>query len=196
VQGPTLPSRADHILAREATEEQAAAERGYQRKRDKAEARERMEDMVGPREVGRERMLEKKRERREGDRAFRERGDEGLEVDEGTLMGGGSSFKAQWVFPYHHPHPALIQSSTRNFVRQNRPQRCSACKTGCCTRRQDIRVSGARRGHSRKGQGDDGYVHADGQAEVRVIDNMIRDRGRFVIRERERNPIDDRRSTN
>jgi len=95
VQGPTLPSRADHILAREAAEEQAAAERVYQRKRDKAEARERIEDMVGPREVGRERMLEKKRERREGDRAFREKGDEGLEMDEGTLMGGGDSFKAQ-----------------------------------------------------------------------------------------------------
>ena len=99
VQGPTLPSQADHILAREAAEEHAAAERDYQRKRDKAEARERIEDMVGPREVGRERMLEKKRERRESDRTFREKGDEGLEMDEKTLMGGGDSFKAQWVFP-------------------------------------------------------------------------------------------------
>ena len=99
VQGPTMPPQADRILAREDAEEKAAAEREYQRKRDKAEARERVEDMVGPREVGRERTLEKKRERREGDRAFRERGDEGLDVDEGTLMGGGDSFKAQWVTP-------------------------------------------------------------------------------------------------
>jgi hypothetical protein len=98
VQGPTLPTQADRILSQEAAEEQAAAEREYQRKRDKAEARERLEDTVGPREVGRERMLEKKREQREGDRAFRERGDEGLEMDEGTLMGGGDSFKARWVF--------------------------------------------------------------------------------------------------
>lgn len=98
VQGPTLPPQADRILAREAAEEQAAAEREYQRKRDRAEARERVEDMVGPREVGRERMLEKKQERRESDRAFRERGDEGLEIDEGTLMGGGDSFRARWVF--------------------------------------------------------------------------------------------------
>jgi hypothetical protein len=97
VQGPTLPPQADLILAREDAEEKAAAEREYQRKRDKAEARERVEDMVGPREVGRERMLEKKRDRREGDRAFREKGDEGLDIDEGTLMGGGDSFKAQWV---------------------------------------------------------------------------------------------------
>jgi hypothetical protein len=103
VQGPTLPSHVDHILAREAAEEQAAAEREYQRKRDKAEARERIEDVVGPREVGRERMLEKKRERRESDRTFRERGDEGLEMDEGTLMGGGDSFKAQLVFPISSP---------------------------------------------------------------------------------------------
>ena len=110
VQGPTLPSRADHILAREAAEEEAAAERVYQRKRDKAEAREHIEDMVGPREVGRERMLEKKRERREGDRAFREKGDEGLEVDEGTLMGGGDSFKAQCVFPII---THILRSSTR-----------------------------------------------------------------------------------
>jgi hypothetical protein len=100
VQGPTMPPQADRILAREAAEEKAAEEREYQRKRDRAEARERVEDAVGPREVGRERMLEKKRERREGDRAFRERGDEGLDVDEGTLMGGGDSFKAQWVLPW------------------------------------------------------------------------------------------------
>ncbi|KAH8997548.1 hypothetical protein EDB92DRAFT_1793014 [Lactarius akahatsu] len=95
VQGPSLPLQADRVLAREAAEEQAATERNYQRKRDKAEARDRVEDMVGPREVGRERMLEKKRERREGDRAFREKGDEGLEIDEGTLLGGGNSFKAE-----------------------------------------------------------------------------------------------------
>jgi len=49
--------------------------------------------MVGPKEVGREGMLEKKRVQREGDRAFREKGDEGLELDESTLMGGGDSFK-------------------------------------------------------------------------------------------------------
>jgi len=95
IQGPTLPPQADRILAREDAEERAAAEREYQRKRDKAETRERIEDMVGPREVGRERMLEKKRDRREGDRAFREKGDEGLDIDEKTLMGGGDSFKAQ-----------------------------------------------------------------------------------------------------
>ncbi|KAI0004178.1 hypothetical protein BJV74DRAFT_429325 [Russula compacta] len=95
VQGPALPPLGDRILAREAAEEMAVAEREYQRKRERVEARERVEDMVGPREVGRERMLEKKRERRESDRGFRERGEDGLEVDEGMLLGGGDSFKAQ-----------------------------------------------------------------------------------------------------
>lgn len=68
------------------------------RKRDKREAKERDEDVNGPREVGRERMMEKKREKREGDRAFREaREDAGLELDEGTLMGGGDSFQDRCV---------------------------------------------------------------------------------------------------
>ncbi|KAJ3505649.1 hypothetical protein NLJ89_g7310 [Agrocybe chaxingu] len=40
-------------------------------------------------------MLEKKKMRRENDRAFREKGDEGLEVDESTLLGGGDSFRDQ-----------------------------------------------------------------------------------------------------
>lgn len=75
--------------------EQAAELRAYKRKRDKLEAKERIEDMVGPRPVGREAMLEKKRARRENDKDFRERGDEGLEVDEDVLLGGGDSFQAQ-----------------------------------------------------------------------------------------------------
>ncbi|KAI9462406.1 hypothetical protein BJY52DRAFT_1222021 [Lactarius psammicola] len=107
VQGPSLPPQADRILAREAAEERAAAERDYQRKRDRAEARERVEDMVGPREVGRERMLEKKRERREGDRAFREKGDEGLEIDEGTLLGGGIASRPSGFSPSSSAFPLL-----------------------------------------------------------------------------------------
>ena len=99
--GPTLPSASDLVLARESAAEYDSAERSYKRKREKAEAKERIEDMVGPKEVGREAMLEKKRARREGDRSFRERGDEGFaETDEGTLMGGGDSFKERFVFRF------------------------------------------------------------------------------------------------
>jgi hypothetical protein len=92
-----MPTASDLTLARELTAEQRDEERAYKRKRDKLEAKERIEDMVGPKPVGREAMLEKKRAKREGDRSFRERGDEGLEVDESTLLGGGDSFRDQCV---------------------------------------------------------------------------------------------------
>ena len=95
VLGPTLPSVSDRTYALEEAAAQEREERVYKRKRDKLEAKERVEDMVGPREVGREGMMEKKRARREADRSFREKGDEGLEVDESTLLGGGDSFRAQ-----------------------------------------------------------------------------------------------------
>ena len=97
VKGPTLPSASDLTLAREMNAEQQDEMRAYKRKREKAEAKERVEDAVGPKEVGREGMLEKKRAKRENDRAFRERGDDGLELDESTLLGGGDSFKDQCV---------------------------------------------------------------------------------------------------
>ena len=98
VMGPALPSASDLVLAREAASEHRASERELKRKRDRAEVKERLEDVVGPKEVGREGMLEKKRARREGDRAFREKGDDGYEADESTLLGGGDSFRDQWVF--------------------------------------------------------------------------------------------------
>ncbi|KAG6884310.1 hypothetical protein C0993_012234 [Termitomyces sp. T159_Od127] len=93
MQGPALPSASDLALSRELAAEREQEERLYKRKRDQLEAKERIEDMVGPREVGREGMLEKKRVRREADKNFREKGDEGLEADESTLLGGGDSFK-------------------------------------------------------------------------------------------------------
>jgi len=93
IQGPTLPSASDIVLAKEFASEQQDEDRVRKRKRDKAEAKERVEDMVGPKEVGREGLLEKKRAKRENDRAFREKGDDGFEADESTLLGGGDSFK-------------------------------------------------------------------------------------------------------
>ncbi|KAG6895608.1 hypothetical protein C0992_000378 [Termitomyces sp. T32_za158] len=93
MKGPALPSASDLALSRELVAEREQEEWSYKRKRDKLEAKERIEDMVGPREVGREGMLEKKRARREADKNFREKGDEGFEADESTLLGGGDSFK-------------------------------------------------------------------------------------------------------
>ena len=95
VMGPTMPSAADRTLARETADEYRAADREYQRKRERKEAKERIEDMVGPKELGRAGQLEKKKAQREADRAFREKGDDGFDVDESTLMGGGDSFQAQ-----------------------------------------------------------------------------------------------------
>ena len=98
LQGPTLPSRDDIVLAREEAEEYRAAEKNFKRKRDRAEDKSRIEDMVGPKEQGREGMLEKKRVKRENDRSFRDAKDDPLgEFDESTLMGGGDSFQAQYV---------------------------------------------------------------------------------------------------
>lgn len=97
LQGPTLPTQSDLTLAKEASEEQRLAERDLKRKRGKKEGKEKLEEMVGPKEVGREGMLEKKKAKREADRSFREKGDDGLELDEDTLMGGSDSFKAQCV---------------------------------------------------------------------------------------------------
>lgn len=92
--GPTLPSTSDLAYAREIEAENRDADRKNKRKRDNRDARDRVEDAVGPKEVGREGMLEKKRARREEDKNFREgKEDAGLEVDERTLLGGGDSFR-------------------------------------------------------------------------------------------------------
>ena len=95
IQGPTMPPGFDLTLAREEAAEHRDEERAHKRKRDKMETKDRIEEMVGPKPVGREGMLEKKKLKRENDRDFREKGDEGLEIDEKTLMGGDDSFRAQ-----------------------------------------------------------------------------------------------------
>ncbi|KAG5349543.1 hypothetical protein C0989_003258, partial [Termitomyces sp. Mn162] len=93
MQGPTLPSASDLALSRELAVERDQEEWSYKRKRDRLEAKERIEDMVGPREMGREGILEKKRAKREADQSFREKGEDGFEADDTTLLGGGDSFK-------------------------------------------------------------------------------------------------------
>ncbi|QRV79909.1 hypothetical protein RhiJN_07924 [Ceratobasidium sp. AG-Ba] len=94
--GPTLPpgsslSSSDRTLQREAEIENAKQERRVMNKR----TRERLEDEdggIGPKQVGREGTMEKKRARREEDRAMRDRKEDGgLEIGEDFLMGAGSS---------------------------------------------------------------------------------------------------------
>jgi hypothetical protein len=94
VLGPTLPSHGDRVLAEEEAEERRAVELRQKRKRERAEDSDRLEDMVGPKEIGKAGMFEKKRVKCENDKAFKERGDDGfVEADDKTLMGGGDSFK-------------------------------------------------------------------------------------------------------
>ncbi|CAE6457796.1 unnamed protein product [Rhizoctonia solani] len=89
--GPSLPSASDLTLQREEAVDSARGERRIANKR----ARERLEDEdggIGPKAVGREGMMEKKRARRDEDRAMRDRKEDGgLEVSEDTLMGAGGS---------------------------------------------------------------------------------------------------------
>ncbi|KIO25471.1 hypothetical protein M407DRAFT_244066 [Tulasnella calospora MUT 4182] len=96
IAGPTLPSAADWTEQEEARREFVEYERKNSRKREREEDKERVEDLVGPRETGREAMLEKKRLKRESDRQARgEKDDAFLEVGEDALYGGSDSFQAR-----------------------------------------------------------------------------------------------------
>ena len=81
---------------REAQEEERMAQKAYDRKRGRQEEKDRIEDMHGPKEQGREGMLEKKKARREADRSAKDAKDDAFgDYDESTLMGGGDSFQAR-----------------------------------------------------------------------------------------------------
>ena len=98
--GPTLPTSGDLTLAQESAESARLAELSAQRKRSRVEERERIDDMVGPKPIGREGQLEKKRARRENDRAARDQKDDAIgDWDESVLMGSGDgdSFQAKFV---------------------------------------------------------------------------------------------------
>lgn len=96
IAGPTLPSASDWTEQEEARREVGDQERKHSRKREREEGKERIEDIVGPRETGREGMLEKKRLKRESDRQARgEKDDAFTEVGEDALYGGGDSFQAR-----------------------------------------------------------------------------------------------------
>jgi len=96
--GPTLPTPGDLTLAHESAESARLAELSSQRKRARVEERERVDDMLGPKPIGREGQLEKKRAQRETNRAARDQKDDTMgDWDDATLMGSGDadSFKAR-----------------------------------------------------------------------------------------------------
>ena len=82
--------------------------------------------------LGKEGMLEKKRARREADRAFREKGDDGFDADESTLMGGGDSFKERYVIVVCIYHPCADCS------------KCSIARRDAARKRMEEKRFGAR----------------------------------------------------
>ena len=93
--GPGIPSIADLDLQREAAgeaHEARIADLRVARKADRAQQKERLDDLVPRAEPGtRERKLEKKALVNDKMRSFREKGDTMEEVGDGDLMGGGDS---------------------------------------------------------------------------------------------------------
>jgi hypothetical protein len=88
-------STSDKQLEREILEEKQQREQKASRKRARAEENDRIEDAIGPREVGRERLQENKKARRENDRSFRDKDNE-PDIDVDALM-AGDSFHARSV---------------------------------------------------------------------------------------------------
>ena len=103
VQGPLRPGpsglSSDRQHDRELDAERQDRERRASRKRAREEEHERVEDVIGPKSVGREGALEAKRARRENDRAFRERETE-ADFGDDFLM-GGDSFKSRCTHQVH-----------------------------------------------------------------------------------------------
>lgn len=97
VQGPSLPGPSglgnDRQYNRELDAERLDRERRASRKRAREEENERIDDVIGPKSVGREGALEAKRARRDNDRTFRERE---VEEDFGDdFLIGSDSFKSR-----------------------------------------------------------------------------------------------------
>lgn len=93
--GPGIPTLSDLALQREAASEERESQLGdlrHARKADRAQQKERLEELAPRAEPGtRERRLEKKAAVNEKMKGFREGGDAVEEVGDGDLMGGGDS---------------------------------------------------------------------------------------------------------
>jgi len=102
-QGPLPPGRSglssDRQYDRELDAERLDRESRAGRKRAREEENGRVEDVIGPKSVGREGALEAKRARRENDRAFREREAED-DFGDDFLM-GSDSFKSRCIHQVH-----------------------------------------------------------------------------------------------
>lgn len=96
---PSAPNESDRQYAHEQSLSQQHLSRATRAPRDNSAL-----EAEGSRSVGRERMQENKRAKRDANKSFSQRKDEddGAEVGEDVLMGsaGNADFKAKWVAPF------------------------------------------------------------------------------------------------
>lgn len=91
--GPTLPSASDRQLALEQEREADFSARKAERSQARQKALERAEE-AAPRLQGKEGKMAEKRATNSANKEMRDKEVGGLELDEKTLMGEGSSFQA------------------------------------------------------------------------------------------------------
>jgi hypothetical protein len=94
--GPTLPTHSDRRLALEAQRELEAANAKAERASTRRQALDRAEEHA-PRLGGKEGKMAEKRAVNSANKEMRDKEVGGLEVDEKTLMGEGTSFQAAYV---------------------------------------------------------------------------------------------------
>jgi len=98
--GPTLPSQSDRRLAEEAQRESEALSRKADRLSNRRQDLDRAEE-VAPKMGGKEGKMAEKRATNSANKEMRDKEVGGLELDESTLMGEGTSFQAACVSPIH-----------------------------------------------------------------------------------------------
>jgi hypothetical protein len=164
--GPVLPSESDRQLAKEREAELAVLTRQSERRRDRQEQRGRIEDQVGPKESGREGMLEKKRAQRESNNAARDaKDDAGLEVNDTDLMGEGDSFRAMSVTNFLSlPCILRVLQDCKTRCKPEEVRRTEATRT----RSQNVRNYRETIDNEGKGENNHGHVQSDGQREIWV----------------------------
>lgn len=101
--GPTLPSGPDRRLAEEAQRESEALSRKADRLSNRRQALDRAEE-VAPKMGGKEGKMAEKRATNSANKEMRDKEVGGLELDESTLMGEGTSFQAAYVSPLLPSH--------------------------------------------------------------------------------------------
>lgn len=111
--GPTLPSQSDRRLAEEARRESEALSRKADRLSNRRQALDRAEE-VAPKMGGKEGKMAEKRATNSANKEMRDKEVGGLELDESTLMGEGTSFQAAYVSPSYVDSELMFRLKARD----------------------------------------------------------------------------------